>query len=150
MSKIAADGSALIYSSLFPGAPFGIYSIAVDSSGAAYLSGTASAALPLAGPAMQPCVGPDYLLKLNAMGSAPLYSSFGDAARMALAPDGSVTLAGGASVKRLTDLESPGDIYLAAECVLNAGSLVSHQDYGQPGVRAKSWPAVEGTGLGPH
>ena len=89
---------------------------------------------------MQPCPGPDFVLKLNAAGSAALYSSFGDAPRLALTPDASVILAG-ASVESLSGLDVPGDSFLAAACILNAASLASHLDYGQPGISpAKSSP----------
>jgi uncharacterized protein (TIGR03437 family) len=146
--KVAPDGSALAYSALFAGASFGIYSIAADAGGAVYLSGPASPALPIAGPAMQPCPGSYFLLKLNAAGSAPLYSSFDEAARFAPAPDGSVIL-GGAAVERLAALESPGDSFLSPECVLNAASLASHLAYGQPGISPGEIVALKGTGLGP-
>jgi uncharacterized protein (TIGR03437 family) len=148
VAKVAPDGSALTYSALFAGDSFGVYSIAVDSTGSAYVSGTASPALPIAGPAMQPCPGAYYLLKLNAAGSAPLYSSFGEAARFALAPDGSVTLAG-ASVERLATLESPGDSFLPPECVLNGASFASHLGYGQPGISPGEIVTLQGTALGP-
>ncbi len=101
----------MAYASLFNGSSFGVYSIAVDSSGDVYLSGPASLALPIAGPAIQPCAGSYFLLQLNSAGSAPLYSSFSDAVRFALSPDGSVILAG-FSVERLATLALPGDSFL--------------------------------------
>jgi uncharacterized protein (TIGR03437 family) len=148
VAKVAPDGSALEYSAQFDGASFGVYSIAVDSNAAVYLSGSASATLPIAGPAMQPCLGSYFLLELNAAGSAPLYSSFAEAARFALAPDGSVTL-GGASVERLATLAAPGDSFLSPECVLNGASLTSHLAYGQPGISPGEIVTLQGTGLGP-
>jgi uncharacterized protein (TIGR03437 family) len=146
--KIESDGSALAYSSLFDGASFGVYSIAVDSSGDAYLSGAASPTLPIAGPAIEPCPGSYFLLQLNSAGSAALYSSFSDAARFALAPDGSVILSG-ALVERLAALTSAGDSFLSPECVLNGANFSSHLDYGQPGISPGEIVTLQGTGLGP-
>jgi uncharacterized protein (TIGR03437 family) len=148
VAKIVPDGSALAYSSLFDGASFGVYSIAVDSSGDAYLSGSASPAMPIAGPAIQPCPGSYFLLQLNSAGSAPLYSSFSEAARFALASDGSVILAG-ASVERLAAVALPGDSFLSPECVLNGANFSSHLDYGQPGISPGEIVTLQGSGLGP-
>jgi uncharacterized protein (TIGR03437 family) len=146
--KIEADGSALSYSSLFAGSSFGVYSIAPASNGDVYLSGPASPALPIAGPAIQPCPGSYFLLQLNSAGSAPLYSSFSEAARFALTPDGSVILAG-ALVERLAALALPGDSFLSPECVLNGANFASHLDYGQPGISPGEIVTLQGSGFGP-
>lgn len=146
--KIVPDGSALGYSSLFGGTSFGAYSIAVDSSGDAYVSGAASPTLPIAGPAIQPCPGSYFLLQLNSTGSAPLYSSFSGASRFALAPDGSVILAG-ATIERLANLALPADSFVPADCVLNGASFASHLAYGQPGISPGEIVTLQGTGLGP-
>jgi len=146
--KVAPGGSALTYSALFPGAPFGIASLAVDSTGAVYAAGGTTAALQMAGPAIQPCLGTGFLLKLNPRGSAPLYSSFADIYGFALSPNGSVILAA-ANVQELTALEVPADSFLTPDCVLNSASLLSHVAYGQPGISPGEIVALKGTGLGP-
>jgi uncharacterized protein (TIGR03437 family) len=149
-----APGGATVYSALFDGDSFGVTSIAADAAGAVYLAGfTDSNVLPVAGPAMQPCPGSSgllysFLIKLNAAGSAPLYSSYERTSRLVLAPDGAVYLAG-ATLRKLTDLETPGEPFLSASCVLNAASFVSHIESGQPGVSPGEIVTLKGTGLGP-
>ncbi len=94
VTKISADGSKLLYSALFDGASFGILSIAVDSSGSAYATGqTASTALPISGPALQPCAEPsaliyNFVLELELRPARrPLYLSYEEtSAAVALAP----------------------------------------------------------------
>jgi uncharacterized protein (TIGR03437 family) len=148
VAKITADGSAVAYGAVFDGSSFGAYDIAVDANGSAYVSGPSSSGLPIAGPAMHPCIGGYFLLELNPAGSAALYSSFEEDARFAMAPDGSLILVG-SSVERLSALATPGDSFLSAECVLNAASLESHVAYGQPGISPGEIVALKGTGLGP-
>jgi uncharacterized protein (TIGR03437 family) len=151
-AKIAPDGATLLYSAKFPGGSFGVSRIAVDAAGAAYLSGAVdSTQLPIVGPAMQPCpgsAGPYFVIKLNAAGSAPLYSSYDEGSRLLLMQDGSVYLAG-LSLRKLTGLEVPGDSFLSPGCVLNGASLVSHTEYGQPGISPGEVVTLKGTGLGP-
>jgi uncharacterized protein (TIGR03437 family) len=146
--KITPGGSAVAYGALFDGTSFGAYDIAVDASGSAYMSGPSSTGSPIVGPAMHPCIGGYFLLELNPAGSAALYSSFEDAARFAMAPDGSLILVG-SSVERLSALATPGDSFLSADCVLNAASLESHVAYGQPGISPGEIVALKGTRLGP-
>ena len=154
VTKLAPRGGTLVYSALFDGDSFGVTSIAADADGSVYLSGsTGSKILPLAGPAMQPCPGTSglsysFLIKLNAAGSAPLYSSYDQPSRLALAPDGAIYLAG-ATLRKLTGLETPAEPFLSASCVLNGASLVSHTDYGQPGISPGEIVTLKGTGLGP-
>jgi uncharacterized protein (TIGR03437 family) len=148
IAKILADGSALAYSTLFTGAPFGVTGLAVDSSGDAYLSGPAPAVLPITRPAIQPCPGSDFLLQLNPAGSAPIYSSFSESPTFALTSDGSVILAG-SSVNRLAALATPSDSFLSQQCVLNGANFESHLDYGQPGISPGEIVTLQGTGLGP-
>jgi uncharacterized protein (TIGR03437 family) len=148
IAKILPDGSALAYASLFTGASFGVTGLAVDSSGDAYLSGPAPTVLPIAGPAIQPCPGSNFLLQLNSVGSAPIYSSFSESPSFALTSDGSVILAG-SSVNRLATLATPGDSFLLPQCVLNGANFESHLDYGQPGISPGEIVTLQGTGLGP-
>ncbi len=154
LDKIAPDGSFAIYSALFDGGSFGVYSLGIDASGAVYLTGDVeSQVFPAVGPAMQPCPVPDnldqyFLLKLKPDGSAPLYSSFAAAGRSALAPDGSLHLAG-ASLQKLTALELPGDSFLSPNCVLSGASFASHVQPGEPGISPGELLTLKGTGLGP-
>jgi uncharacterized protein (TIGR03437 family) len=155
VAKISGDGSTLIYSSLFEGASFGIFSIAVDPGGSAYITGeTGSTAIPIAGPALQPCPGPtaltyNFLLKLNPAGSAASYLSFEEApARVALAADGSLYEALGL-LRKITALDTPGGPFLSRMCVLNGASFASHLQDGQPGISPGEIVALKGTGLGP-
>lgn len=154
VARFTPDGSGPTYAALYQGGSFGIVSMAVDAAGSAYLAGTTSSDnLPIAGPALTPCPGPNSLLgnslvELNPTGSAPLYSSYDDAGRIALAPDGSLyTL--GSSLRKLTALADPGDPYLAANCVLNGASFLSHNGYGRPGISPGEVVTLKGTGLGP-
>ena len=153
IAKLAAGGASLVYAAQFDGDSFGVTSIAADSDGSVYVAGSAGPALPLVGPAMQPCPGTasltyPFLLKLNAAGSAPTYSSFDQPARMVLAPDGSLYLAG-ASLRRIAALDQAGDAFLLPACVLNGASFASHLEYGQPGVSPGEIVTLKGTGLGP-
>jgi uncharacterized protein (TIGR03437 family) len=148
VAKILPDGSALAYASIFTGAAFGVTGLAVDSSGDAYLSGPAPTFLPIAGPAIQPCPGSNFLLQLNPDGSAPIYSSFSESPSFALASDGSVIFAG-SSVNRLANLATPSDSFLSPQCVLNGANFESHLDYGQPGISPGEIVTLKGAGLGP-
>ncbi len=154
LDKVTPDGSSAIYSALFDGGSFGVYSLGIDASDAAYLTGDVEAdVFPAVGPAMQPCPAPDnldqyFLLKLKPDGSAPLYSSFAAAGRSALAPDGSFYLAG-ASLQKLTGLELPGDSFLSPNCVLSGASFASHIVPGEPGISGGELVTLKGTGLGP-
>ena len=154
-AKISTDGATLLYSSLFDGASFGILSIAVDPSGAAYITGqTASTAIPITGPALQPCAEPssltyNFLLKLNPSGSAPTYFSYEEAAAtVALAPDGSLYEAFG-PLRKIANLDAAGGPFLSRLCVLNGASFASHLDYGQPGISPGEIVTLKGTGIGP-
>lgn len=79
--KLNAQGSALVYSSYIGGTEndSGL-SVAVDASGNAHLTGgTRSVDFPTTASAYQPAIsgGTDwYVMKLNAAGSAPVYSTF--------------------------------------------------------------------------
>lgn len=144
VQKIAGDGSALVYSAVFPGGSFGVSGIATEVNQTVYLVGEVEGdRFPIAGPAMQPCPGPgslarNSLVHLKADGSAPLYSSFDSGWRLALAPEGSLYV-GGTALRKLTALDAPGDSFLSRSCVLNGASMASHLDYGQPAfLRAKS------------
>ena len=158
IAKVSPNGMMLLYSSQLDGASFGIYSIAVDSSGAVYAGGsTGSANMAAAGPGLQPCSGPSYLiynflLKLNPAGSALTYFSYEDAQQhsigVALGSDGSVVEAAGL-VRKFTTLDAGAGPYLSASCVLNGASYVSHLQYGQPGLSPGELVALKGTGLGP-
>jgi hypothetical protein len=102
---------------------------------------------------MQPCSGStlmlfhNFLMKLNGSG-APIYSSFEQAGRLALGPDGTVYL-GGNSLRKVIGLVTPGDSILPRSCVLNAASQSPHTDYAQPGISPGEIVALKGTGLGP-
>jgi uncharacterized protein (TIGR03437 family) len=156
VAKVSADGARMVFSTSFPGASFGIYSIAVDPNGAIYAAGTtASNSMPIFGPALQPCAGPSglvyyFLLKMKADGSGNSYFSYEESAtRMALAADGSVYEANGSSLRKLAGLENPGGPYLSRVCVMNGASYVSHLQYGQPGVSPGELVMLTGTGLEP-
>jgi uncharacterized protein (TIGR03437 family) len=154
VAKFGADGSGPVYSAQFQGGSGGVTSIGVDADGSAYLAGAVSSeALPIVGPAMQPCPGPNtlldsFLVELNAAGSAPLYSSYEEAAWLSLAPDGSLYLLG-SSLRKLTGLAVEDDPYVAASCVLNGASFATHGVYGQPGISPGEIVTLKGTGLGP-
>jgi uncharacterized protein (TIGR03437 family) len=154
VQKIAGDSSRLIYSAVFPGGSFGVSGIAADANQTVYLVGEVEGdRLPIAGPAMQPCPGPGSqvrysLVHLKADGSTALYSSFDPGSRLALAPDGSLSV-GGTALRKLTALDAPGDSFLSQSCVLNGASLASHLDYGQPGISPGEIVTLRGTGLGP-
>jgi uncharacterized protein (TIGR03437 family) len=157
IAKISPDGGSLIYSSLFDGDSFGIYSIGVDSTGAVYAGGaTDSGNMPVTGPALQPCAGPSYLvynflLKLNPAGSGLTYFSFEDAIQHSIsvvpAPDGSVVEAAGL-VRKFSSLDGAGGPYLSPLCVLNGTSFVSHLEGGQPGISPGELVTFKGVGLG--
>jgi uncharacterized protein (TIGR03437 family) len=159
IAKVSPDGATLVYSSLFDGALPGIYSIAVDSSGAAYAAGsTGSSTIMVTGPALQPCTGPsnsafNFLLKLNPAGSSLTYFSFDDGLQPAISiavnqADGSLIEASGV-VRKISSLDAAGGLYLSPLCVLNGASLMSHFQAGQPGVSPGELVTLEGTGLGP-
>jgi uncharacterized protein (TIGR03437 family) len=155
VTKISADGSTLAYSSLFDGGSFGVYSIAVDSTGSAYATAsTASPAMPILGPAMQPCPGPasliyNVLLQLNPAGSQASYFSYEEApGRVALSADGSLYEAFG-QLRKITALDAAGDSFFSSQCVLNGASLESHLEYGQPGISPGEIVTLKGTRLGP-
>ena len=87
VAKLAADGSALVYSALFGSGMSQGRAIAVDSSGNAYLTGTTqSPAFPTTAGAFQPArptLGQTFLgdfdaffVKLDASGSSLLYSTY--------------------------------------------------------------------------
>jgi uncharacterized protein (TIGR03437 family) len=154
VQKIAADGSAVIYSAVFPGASFGVTGLAVDAGGSVYLSGSVdSMPFPIAGPAIQPCpgessIGHEFLMHLSPDGSRAMYSSYSDSAHLALARDGSLYLSGN-TLQKLAALDAPGDSFLTGHCVLNGASFTSHLDLGQPGISPGEIVTLKGTGLGP-
>ena len=154
LQKFTLDGSAMLYSAVFPGASFGVTSIAAAPDGSTYLTGPLNSnQFPIAGPAMQPCSASsillhDYLLHLSADGTTPLYSSFEQSTHLVLASDGALYL-GGNSLRKLTALDLPGDSFLSSYCVLNGASKVSHLDYGQTGISPGEIVMLQGTGLGP-
>jgi uncharacterized protein (TIGR03437 family) len=161
IGKVSADGASLVYSSLLDGASPGIYSIAVDSTGAAYAAGAtaSSSATAITGPALQPCAGPsnsgfNFLLKLNPAGSSLNYFSYENGLQpfisIALATDGSLVEAAGAVVRKFSSLAAGGGLYLSPLCVLNGASLISHFQIGQPGVSPGELVTLEGVGLGPQ
>jgi uncharacterized protein (TIGR03437 family) len=153
LQKIAGDGSALIYSAVFPGGSFGVSSIAIDADLTVYLMGEVEGdRLPIAGPAMQPCPGPNSQVRNSLVhlknGTTALYLSFDSGTRLALAPDGSLYV-GGSVLRKLTSLDVAGDSFLSPSCVLNGASLVSHLDYGQPGISPGEIVTLRGSRLGP-
>ncbi len=155
VTKISTGGTAILYSSLFDGASPGIFSIAVDAGGSAYITGqTGSRAIPISGPALQPCAEPssltyNFLLELNPAGSAAPYFSYEEAAAsVALAPDGSLYEAFG-PLRKIANLSAAGGPFLSRWCVLNGASFASHLDYGQPGISPGEIVTLKGTGLGP-
>ncbi len=81
VTKINAAGSALVYSSLFGGSEYdGAATIAVDSAGNAYVGGyTDSSDFPtinqIPGACEGSCSAPGFVTKINAAGSALVYSS---------------------------------------------------------------------------
>jgi endonuclease/exonuclease/phosphatase family metal-dependent hydrolase len=77
ITKINSSGSALVYSSLLGGPDGnGGTDIAVDSKGAAYVTGhTASASFPLKKPIQDRRAG-SFITKINATGSALVYSTY--------------------------------------------------------------------------
>ena len=158
IAKISADGSRLDYSAMLDGASFGIYSLALDSTGAAYAAGaTASPALPVTAQALQPCPGPDSLvynfaLKLSPTGAAANYLSYEDSSQPRVAvgatPDGTLYEAAGV-VRKIVNLDAAGGPYVSQFCVLNGASFRSHLEFGQPGISPGEIVTLKGTGLGP-
>jgi len=79
VSKVSADGSALVYSTYLGGHGFGdaAYSITVDAAGSAYVTGTTTAAdFPITPGAFQTGRRGSFVTKLNAAGSALVYSTY--------------------------------------------------------------------------
>uniref|UniRef100_UPI003BF97DD5 galactose-binding domain-containing protein n=1 Tax=Candidatus Amarolinea aalborgensis TaxID=2249329 RepID=UPI003BF97DD5 len=91
VAKLNAAGSGLSYATFLGGAGSDFaYSIAVDASGAAYLTGAASADFPTTQGAFNTNGGGVFVTKLSATGDALVYSTFlGDGAGYALAVDAS-------------------------------------------------------------
>jgi photosystem II stability/assembly factor-like uncharacterized protein len=118
ISKISADGSSLVYSTLFGGsAPDSPTSIAVDESGCAYITGSAhSSDFPTTSGAFLPTkvspFGADnpFVIKLNPAGSALVYSTYlggsdGSHNRgndIALSSDGSAVVVGSTNSRDFT------------------------------------------------
>ncbi|HXB97523.1 MAG TPA: SBBP repeat-containing protein [bacterium] len=76
VTKFSADGSALAYSTGMPGAN-STDAIAVDADGNAYIAGFAGGGLPLVNPFQtSPNFGTGFVSKLNASGSALVYSTY--------------------------------------------------------------------------
>jgi Beta-propeller repeat len=103
--KLNAAGSNLIYSTFIGGAGFdSAGGLAIDAAGNAYVSGAGSANYPTTPGAFQTVsqsgTGGVFVTKLNATGSALVYSTFlGDyaASSIALTPAGNVWVTGGTS-----------------------------------------------------
>ena len=80
ITKLNADGSALVYSTYLGGSAFDFcYRIAVDAAGNAYVTGlTNSTNFPLANPLQPANAGSSdaFVTKLNAAGSALIYSTY--------------------------------------------------------------------------
>ena len=81
VTKVSADGSALVYSTYLNGSRFEVgRSIAVDSAGAAYVTGlTGSSDFPTTSPIQKAFGGGDFdafVVKVNPGGTALVYSSF--------------------------------------------------------------------------
>ncbi len=105
ISKLNADGSALIYSTYFGGSGTGdVRGIAVDAAGNAYVSGrTNSLDFPVVN-AIQPTYGGDpfdgFVVKINADGSAFIFSTYlggngdDDASDIAIDQDNNVYITG--------------------------------------------------------
>jgi hypothetical protein len=78
VTKLSPQGNALVYSTYVAGATTD--AIAVDAGGSAYVTGTASPALVTTPASLQPApkgaAGTGFVLRLNADGSAPVYSTF--------------------------------------------------------------------------
>jgi hypothetical protein len=78
VAKLAPSGNALAYSTYVAGATSN--AIAVDGSGSAYVAGSAAPTLATTPSALQPtprnASGTGFVVKLNATGSAPVYSTF--------------------------------------------------------------------------
>jgi uncharacterized protein (TIGR03437 family) len=158
IARISADGSRVVYTAQLDGAASGIYSLAVDGTGAVYAAGsTRSAALTVVGPALQPCPGPssiqyNFVLKLNPAGSALTYLSYEDPylnrIGLHVAGDGSFYEAAGV-VRHIAGLDRGGSAYLSNVCVLNGASLRSHLEFEQPGISPGEIVTLKGTGLGP-
>jgi len=77
VSKINPSGSALVYSTYLGGSGGAIgYGIAVDPSGNAYLTGTAGVDFPTVNSFQPTPKGSAFVIKLNAAGSALVYSTY--------------------------------------------------------------------------
>jgi hypothetical protein len=78
VSKLSAAGSALVYSTYLCGSSYGS-GIVVDGSGNAYVTGGAGPDFPTTAGAFQTTYGGNsdaFVIKLNGVGSAPLYSTY--------------------------------------------------------------------------
>jgi len=158
LAKISGDGSRVMYSAQWDGETFGPYSIAVDSTGGVYVTGTTRTTIAAIGPALQPCPGPsvlryNFLMRLNAAGSGPTLFSYEnpDVSQIGVAVgnDGSVYEAAG-PVRRIEKPDTAGGTYLSRLCVLNGASFRSHAENGQPGISPGEIVTLQGLGLGPE
>lgn len=87
VSKLNASGTALVYSAVL--GPATIRGIAVDSAGQAYVTGFAESGFPTTPGAYRATGGGAFVAKLNAAGSALVYSTFlGSATANGIAVDG--------------------------------------------------------------
>lgn len=158
VAKVSADGSHLDYSAMLDGASFGIYSLAVDATGAVYAAGsTSSSALPVTATALQSCAGPvtlsyNFVLKLDPAGATAGYLSYEDSSQwrvtVAAAADGTLYEAAGV-VRKIARPEAAGGPYVSQSCVLNGASFRSHLEFGQAGISPGEIVTLKGTGLGP-
>ena len=103
VSKLNATGTALVYSTLLGGSDIDAVSgIAVDASGAAYVTGrTTSPDFPVTLGALQQQRMAGFVTKLNSSGSALIYSALSGGAAIAVDRDGYAYATGGGFVTKL-------------------------------------------------
>ncbi len=80
VSKLSATGGTLLYSTFLAGTGTATYAqayaIAVDSAGAAYVTGSANAGFPVTSGAFQTAFAQSFVTKLNPAGSGLVYSTY--------------------------------------------------------------------------
>ena len=89
VTKLNVSGSALAYSTYLSGGDDQGIGIAVDGSGAAYVTGYAFSQFPTTPGAFQTTGGGGFVTKLNASGSALVYSTYGVGTAAGIAVDSS-------------------------------------------------------------
>jgi uncharacterized protein (TIGR03437 family) len=151
-AKLSADGSSLAYSTYF----FGVWALAVGTSGDTYLSGSAGGFLPVTQSAPQPCVagnygggGSDFVAHLDGHGALVDETYFADDVTyplgMAVAADGSVLVAARSG---LSQIRFGGPEWSAPACMtMNVNNAAT---FGVAKISPGELVTFAGFGIGPE